>query len=536
MSQLQVYQQQDFTGGLNFRADQFQLSDNESPKMLNVEIDPRGGVFSRGGYERINGTAVSGTWSPKRLHRFTGATPRIMLTTGAKVYQSTGGNFSVLEFSAGNDIAVSYAYGASFANWGSDLYIATGADGAGGYSWVSSDAYATAIDVLTTAHFNNNYNSPAANRFPKANLLAVHANKMFAAGVDEDGVNYPNRLRWSHEDSPKDWAEADYIDIVGGGNGITGLSVVNGSLIIFKPSSIYILLGYSDADFRLVQLSGSLGAPHPLAIVNSDSSVYFYSNPEGLFSFDGSRMIDLFDNIRPATDLNEFNLSAPNAVTLSWVGHRLWMSAPYSKDTTVTDPKVNFVFDPSIGQGGAFTMFESSDGFGLIGGCDYEDNSSNNIYLMIHPTEPRVLQIDKYNLDSDNITGTPESFSSYYRTKWFDGGSYMQKKMFRRPDIVTKEPSASTVINVKVYHNFEEGDGTERKNFDLTLTPSSTGILWGSGLWGGLWGSGAASSVVLTGRNLGLARCIQLQFTGPSGQFWGLNSIGYKYQGRRVKG
>jgi hypothetical protein len=212
------------------------------------------------------------------------------------------------------------------------------------------------------------------------------------------------------------------------------------------------------------------------------------------------------------------------------------MSAPYSKDTTVTSPKVNFVFDPSIGQGGAFTMFESADGFGLVGGCNFEDTSNNNIYLMIHPTQPRVLQVDKYNLDADNITGTPASFSSYYRTKWFDGGSYMQKKMFRRPDIVTKEPSTNTVINVKVFHNFEEGDGTERKNFDLTLTPSAAGLIYGSGLWGELWGSGAASSVVATGRNLGLARCIQLQFTGPPSQFWGINSIGYKYQGRRVKG
>lgn len=536
MSQLQVYQQQDFTGGLNFRADQFQLADNESPDLLNVEIDPRGGVFSRGGYERINPTNVAGTWSPKRLHRFTGATARIMLTTGSKVYHSTGGNFTALAFSSGNDIAVSYAHGASFANWGTDLYIATGVDGAGGYQWVSTAPFATAINVLTTATFNNTYASPTADRFPKANLLEVHANKMFAAGIDEDGTNFPNRLRWSHEESPEDWAADDYIDIQGGGAAITGLSVVNGSLVIFKASAIYILLGYGSSDFRLVQLSGQLGAPHPLAVASSDSSVYFYSNPEGLYSFDGSRLTDLFDNIRPAGNLNQLNLSAPNSVTLSFVGNRLWMSAPYDEYSSVTDPTVNFVYDPSIGRSGSFTMFQSADNYGLIGGCNYEDSSSNNIYLMIHPIQPKVLQIDKYSLNSDNITGTSASFTSYYRTKWFDGGSYMQKKMFRRPDIVAKEPTTSTVINVKVYHNFEEGDGTERKNFDLTITPSAAALIWGTGLWGELWGEGVASSTVIAGRNLGLARCVQLRFTGPAGQFWGINSIGYKYQGRRVKG
>jgi hypothetical protein len=33
-----------------------------------------------------------------------------------------------------------------------------------------------------------------------------------------------------------------------------------------------------------------------------------------------------------------------------------------------------------------------------------------------------------------------------------------------------------------------------------------------------------------------LARSVQLQLSGPLGQAWGINSIGYKYQGRRVKG
>ena len=53
MAAIDVTQVVDFTGGINFRADQFQLANNESPGMLNVEIDPRGGVFSRAGYQMI---------------------------------------------------------------------------------------------------------------------------------------------------------------------------------------------------------------------------------------------------------------------------------------------------------------------------------------------------------------------------------------------------------------------------------------------------------------------------------------------------
>ena len=38
-----------FSGGLNYRADQFDLEEDESPDMLNVTVDPRGGVALRGG-------------------------------------------------------------------------------------------------------------------------------------------------------------------------------------------------------------------------------------------------------------------------------------------------------------------------------------------------------------------------------------------------------------------------------------------------------------------------------------------------------
>ena len=38
-----------FSGGLNFRSDQFNLAPNESPDLLNVVVDPRGGVRMRDG-------------------------------------------------------------------------------------------------------------------------------------------------------------------------------------------------------------------------------------------------------------------------------------------------------------------------------------------------------------------------------------------------------------------------------------------------------------------------------------------------------
>jgi hypothetical protein len=153
---------------------------------------------------------------------------------------------------------------------------------------------------------------------------------------------------------------------------------------------------------------------------------------------------------------------------------------------------------------------------------------------MIHPTAARVLNVDKYDIATDNITGSQSGFNSYYRTKWFDAGTYLQKKMFRRPEIVLKEAEVAQTVNVKVYHDFDETDANWQREFNLVQQNPSSAV-WGIGIWGTtLWSSGTTSSTIKTGKNLGLAKTVQLQFTGPSGQAWGINSIGYKFNSRRV--
>jgi len=85
-----------FTGGLNLRSDQFNLADDESPDMLNVLVDPRGGIRQRDGVDRRNTTALSadvkGIWS-----FFTDSgTDAVMVNYGTKVAHSVSGNFTDL--------------------------------------------------------------------------------------------------------------------------------------------------------------------------------------------------------------------------------------------------------------------------------------------------------------------------------------------------------------------------------------------------------------------------------------------------------
>ena len=85
-----------FSGGLNLRSDQFNLADNESPDMLNVTVDPRGGIRMRDGVDRRNTTALSadvkGMWG---FHTDSG-TNQLMVNYGTKVAHSAAGNFTDL--------------------------------------------------------------------------------------------------------------------------------------------------------------------------------------------------------------------------------------------------------------------------------------------------------------------------------------------------------------------------------------------------------------------------------------------------------
>lgn len=536
MSNLSMQRYDDFTGGLNLRADQFQLAKNESPDMLNVEIDPRGGVFSRGGMHRLNTTAVSGTWNPQKLYAFYGDSSRLMLANNSNVLFSSGGDFTTLEYSSGNAVTSSSSHGACMYAWGNTLYIATGAaSGKVGYKWTTGATYATALSASGPTW--QPYNNPIGNFMPRAEHVITHTNKLFVAHTYEDGVEYPNRLRWSHEGLPGDWMADDYLDFNGGGIGIRGLAIVAGQLVIFKPNGIYLLVGNSSDNFQVVELSTNLGTNNHHSLAQSEAGVFFYSNPEGVFFYDGTKIVDIFEPLRPLVDEGKLSTASTEPYSVSFAGRRVWVALPFDTTNTATQPTRNYIFDQSIGASGAYIQFATHDGYGLVGGTDWTDDNGTNYRVFCHPVQARVLKVDLYDEEQDNINGTATSFSSYYRTGWVDGNSYAQKKVFRRPDIVFKQVDTQRIVNVKIFHNYEEASGSERKQFDVTLAGTGTGAYWGTDTWGtGVWGVGSEGVSVRSGRQLGLARSVQLLFTGPSNGSWGIDSITYKYNNRKVSG
>jgi hypothetical protein len=570
---LKLFRQDDFTGGLNFRADQFQLAPNESPSMLNVEIDPRGGISSRGGMVKLVTNPILGNsyfvgstlatedlltlvtedstdlryvsldltvesssvWNPENLFSFRStAAHYLMLSTGfanaveGTVYSSTGGNFS------SQGLPVTNEFGAQFAPWGSILYI-TGGTGWNNISWTAPGTWSF-VTPSGTSTFGTN-----VDQMPRARFNATHAGKMFVANTSESDsggtfINYPNRIRWSDENNPLRWTATNFIDINDGGQNITGIASFNGTLIVFKEQSTYVILGYNSDNFQVVQLSANIGTVSPRTFVVTEQGIYFLHWPDGLYFYSGKQIVDMFQNIRPIIQKSRVNSAALSKVSVSYINNRVWVSLPYSETSSVLDETVSFVHDPTLGSG-SWTMFNTSDGYGIAGGLTFVNIDNTVVHAAIHPKVDSVFKVDVYDTQTDNFVGESEGFSSYYRTRWIDGGNYSQNKMFRRPDFVLKQATTARDINVGVYHDYEEAVGSEQRRFVLAVPPSGTGLIWGLSNWGdSVWGTNNAGAFVKTAQNMGLARSVQMQIDGPSGKSWGMDSFTIKYVPRRVRG
>jgi hypothetical protein len=564
---LQLFRQDDFTGGLNLRADQFQLGANESPSMLNVEIDPRGGVASRGGMNKVVTTNIvtglstfsgltittededlltteggdffvtetTGGWNPKNLFAFNGSTHQLMLSTGfdtsnGLVYQGTGANFT------STTIPVVNPDGATFASWDSTLFVATGGQS---YSWNGSSATALLASGDTTASGLAVIWGTASDHMPQAKHAITHAGKMFVANTREyvSGVltSFPNRIRWSDEQviNPTRWTFANYIDINDGGQNITALASFNGVLIVFKEFGIYAILGYNSDNFQVIQLSNKVGTINQNTVCTTERGVYFFSWPDGLYFYNGKQIMDVFENIRPILKTSKVNSSSTNKIFVNSINDRVWVSLPYSENETLTYPSVSFVHDPTLGTAG-WTMFQTADDYGVSGGCTFTKSDGTVINAAAHPVAESVLNVDIKANQVDNVSGVDESFDSYYRTRWIDGRNYSMKKMFRRPDFVLKQTSTARTLTIGVYHDYEEA--SEQKEFGIDLPSAGSAALWGTARWDiDRWGAANQGAVVLAGSNLGLARSVQLKISGPPSLSWGVDSFTIKYNPRKVK-
>ena len=557
----------DFTGGLNLRSNQFQLGPNESPEMENIVIDPLGGIYTRKGWTRWNEDdivdAETDTWDPRRalLMQLSDGTDLVYVVSDHELWVAPlSGVFTQLTGVPCNAVP----HMADFAVFGDDLYIACGRETS--MRRRRGTAAVTTLTASGLANWNDDYLTPTHGKAPKSELCEAHSGYLFVANIEEDGVDYPNRLRWSHPTSQDDWAQPDFIDIGVGGSKITALASYEDHLIIFKSDSIWALYGYDADSWQLVQKSTTAGTISPQHVTRNETAIFFFSGSDkgAVFAYGGERAIEIGVQVRRAFE----TILVPELIWVGWLGRKLWITVPWSYDSGPAEDVVAvLVFDPSVGDGGAWTYFTSTTArLGpLVGGSNIDSQVAP---LGVLRDQPRVVRLDHLDLAADRLydvavwggsepesfivteddeeiimSGMPgdESFTTKYRTPWVTANWPTRKKSWRRADYICRISERGYDIAVESFRDYEERNVARRHT--VTVPPSGAGAVWGQFVYGDgtVWGAGGPKrgALIRRGSSQGMCKAIQLRLSGAprTGVYpaWGVDAVVLKVVLRRFR-
>jgi hypothetical protein len=564
-----------FTGGLNLRRSQFQLEPSESPDLLNVDVDPRGGFVTRRGWRRWNDTDIVDVSDPQIdfiprnafSHVRTGG-QIIYVTYNNNLYRSDQSRvFS--QVLTGTCMADPHL--ADFAVWGDQFYVVQGYTNAP----VRFEAN-LGMTQLTTTPFSE-VDAPISNVMPAAQHIRGHAGYMFVGNTFEGGANHPNRIRWSHPNRPDAWRQDDFLDIEIGGGKITGMLSFRDHLLIFKNNSLWALYGYDDSSWQLIKVSAWIGAPTPTAITASETAVYFYSANDigGIYGYTGEAPTYLSEALQPAFE----EITAFDNVFVSWAGRRLWVSVPWIKQTVLERlpvgtsparslltrtsgqstlwPQTLFVADPDVGKG-AWTMYLSVYGAvaPVIDGSDVD--ASFPLGMMWSGSMAIAITLDAIEEGYDDLLNTVdhEDFDSFYRTPWMNMNQPDTKKSWKRPRLICPRVPRSTSVIIETYHDYDETFARRTRSITIPSLGQSywtetgfadaanSGFDWTEGGaadpsgHGADWGTEHEGSVMIRGGPMGIASAVQMRFSKSPAtprQKWGVDAVVIKPIGRRER-
>jgi hypothetical protein len=292
--------------------------------------------------------------------------------------------------------------------------------------------------------------SPASGTWEQASrsafVIRSHKNFLWALGMVEDGVVYPDRVRWSHpmesNGIPYTWEPpndvdassiAGYVDL-GRGGAVVGAESLRDSFVIYSADSISVMDFTGDAlGWRRRVVSSSSGLVSKEAVVEVNGIHYFMSRDD-ILMFDGNQVTSLLHNRlrdRLAQTLNT------DSARSCWAAHNknfneVWFAIPEAGDD---HPSTAFVFNYRDGTW-AIRSLERQMRFGEFGdattGFDYrtwDEYEPGNPGADVHWDSVRsswhltgslpfagvmygVEEVNVHNIDPDAPDTPPVSFVS----------------------------------------------------------------------------------------------------------------------------
>lgn len=515
--------QLDFTGGLNLRADAFQLDEHESPDLLNVDVSQRGGFQLRGGIDAYKGVH---TGDFESLHYFdtTTGTAQLVASDGTNAIYWTGSAWATIYAMTGQVRTVTFK---------DIMYLV---DGTKVVSWDGSTATLMKDPAVATTSWNNDIAAPDQGDVPTAECVAVHMGCMFVANCTENGTQHANRVRWSHPNQPEDWMDYHYIDIDTGvdGDEIVGLVPFGDRLLVFKRRSVHAIYGTPPEAFQVFPVSQEVGAISQEAIASSDLGVYFFSWPEGVYLYSGKGVQWVFERLKPAITEDYIPDEYADQIQLGWGKDRLWVAAPYSDIGLAPTTRTHcFILDPTLGKEGSWVLYDLSVGPFL----EWNEPGSATELVANQVGLSQLCIVDQKDLPFDDPTGgDTDHIDSYLMTHWVDLGNAGYRKRWKRPDIIMRRGTNATV-NVESYRNYDPGHAT--RFFPIQSTEDVAAAKYGTAVFGtDVYSTNRDDrNEIERGSPLGNAEAVALKFHGPpTNSDWGIDGIIYKYIPRKVRG
>lgn len=231
---------------------------------------------------------------------------------------------------------------------------------------------------------------------PRGGYLIEHKRRLWTAGDYAD----PACLYYSDVDEPEDWIGGGSIYLAGKDSGgrCTGLTAFDNKVFYFSDSRIYAIdptgpdTNWNAAMSGYNSISWSLGCIAPKSLVQTDNALIFlsadgvraYGYIPGMYSQDGSGLIDISENIRPTLDGISDALKAKCAG--AFYNGRYWLACALEDGATDNDSVLVYSL-PQGNKPGAWTLYSNmpvasffvtrGDEYGL-----YAGGTNGHIYRM----------------------------------------------------------------------------------------------------------------------------------------------------------
>lgn len=391
-------------GGFNDTGGVFELADNESPDLQNIDFDKYGSILPRNGYQILNTVAIPAgaptTNGALGLYWFkTASTEKAIKVILDKVYRmdALDGTWDDIT-ETGPTLYTGAEYPCWFTTFNSKVLLANNYDIPKQWSGSGSISNMTVVTGLTRARFVTNYQ-----------------NYCLMANCVVSGVSAPTRIYWSAFKDDTSWDTADYMEIgYNDGEEITGVKVLGDRLVIYKTKSIWYMVftGNADIPFLRYKSNSPVGCAAPFSIQEVDNGHIFLSW-DGIYYYDGTNSYKLSDKIsNTIRKLNRDRLSYAKGV-YQFDKNRYWLSVA-SATSTPNDLVLTFTYDPYQSSG---MIFKAGKYIGF--------SASSLAIFNVSGIEERVYFSDclgyTYRADSgidDHPSNTTYAVNSYYYTNW----------------------------------------------------------------------------------------------------------------------